>query len=117
MAAKQTIKPAGYRLVKTCSLLFWPSTDMPCKRRQSHFCKYGTPFFKHSPLICIEKKGPEAGLGAFVAKQENLRGTGRLHALVHIFVPRSDAQAELADSISRYGRPFMQTDWLFCVLH
>ena len=36
MAARQTIKPAGYRLVKTCSLLFWPSTDMPGKRRQSH---------------------------------------------------------------------------------
>ena len=52
-----------------------------------------------------------------MAKQENLRGTGRLHALVHIFVVLSDAQAELEDSISRYGRPFMQTDWLFCVLH
>ena len=36
MAARQTIKPAGYRLVKICSLLFWPSTDMLGKRRQSH---------------------------------------------------------------------------------
>ena len=53
----------------------------------------------------------------FVAKQDNLRGTGRLHALVHIFVALSDAQAELEDSISRYGRPFMQTDCLVCVLH
>ena len=69
------------------------------------------------PLSFALKKAPEAGLGAFVAKQENLRGTGRLHALVHIFVARSNALAELADSISRYGRPFMQTDWLFCVLH
>ena len=63
------------------------------------------------------KKNPEAVLVRFVAKQENLRGTGRLHALVHIFVARSDAQAALKDSISRYGRTFMQTDWLFCVLH
>ena len=53
----------------------------------------------------------------FVTKQENLRGTGRLHTLGHIFVARSDAKAELEDSISRYGRPFMQTDWLFCILH
>ena len=29
------IKPAGYQLVKTCSLFFWPSTGMPDKRRQS----------------------------------------------------------------------------------
>ena len=52
----------------------------------------------------------------FVAKQENLRGTGRLHALVHIFVALSDALAELEDSISRYGRPFLQTDCLVCFL-
>ena len=31
----------------------------------------------------------------FVAKHDNLRVTGRLHALVHIFVARSDAQAKL----------------------
>ena len=36
MAASQTKKPAGYRLGKTCSLFFWPSTDMQDKRRQSH---------------------------------------------------------------------------------
>ena len=36
MAASQTKKPAGYRLVKTCSMFFWPSTDTPGKRRQSH---------------------------------------------------------------------------------
>ena len=53
----------------------------------------------------------------FVAKQENLRGTGGMHALVHIFVPHSDAQAKLDDTISRYGRPFMQTVCLVCVLH
>ena len=53
----------------------------------------------------------------FLTKQEDLRGTGWLHALVHIFVALSDAQAELEDSISRYGSPFMKTDWLFCVLH
>ena len=53
----------------------------------------------------------------FVTKQEDLRGTGRLHALVHIFVALSDAQAELKDSISRYGRSFLQTDCLVCVLH
>ena len=72
-----------------------------------------------SPCLsfALKKKKPEAGLVRFVAKQENLRGTGRLHVLVHIFVARFDAQAELKDSISRYGRTFMQTDWLFCVLH
>ena len=48
----------------------------------------------------------------FVAKQENLRGTGRLHSFVHIFVPRSDAQAMFEDSILWYGRPFMQTEGL-----
>ena len=53
----------------------------------------------------------------FVTKQEDLRCIVRFHALVHIFVALSDAQAELEDSISRYGRPFMKTDWLFCVLH
>ena len=53
----------------------------------------------------------------FVTKPEDLLGTGRLHALVHIFLAISDALVELEDSISRYGRPFMQTDWLFCVLH
>ena len=49
----------------------------------------------------------------FVTKAEDLRCTVRLHALVHIFVALSDAQAELEDSISRYRRPFMKTDWLF----
>ena len=53
----------------------------------------------------------------FVTKPEALRGTGRLHALVHIFVALSDALVELEDSISRYGRPFLQTDCLYCVLH
>ena len=52
-----------------------------------------------------------------MTKPEDLRVTVRLHALVHIFVALSDAQAELEDSISRHGRPFMKTDWLFCVLH
>ena len=51
MAARQTIKPAGYRLVKTCSLLFWPSTSSP-------------------PLSFALKKAPEAGLGAFVANKK-----------------------------------------------
>ena len=50
-------------------------------------------------------------------EQENLRGTGRLHALVHIFAPRSGAQAMSEDSIFWYGRPFIQTDGLICVLH
>ena len=36
MAASQTKKPAGYRLVNTCSLVFWPSTDTRDKRRQSN---------------------------------------------------------------------------------
>ena len=79
-------------------------------------CKYGTPFFKPTPSFAL-KKTLEAGFMLFVTKQEDLRGTGRLHALVHIFVALSDAQAELEDSISRYGRPFMQTDCLVCVLH
>ena len=53
----------------------------------------------------------------FLTKQENMRGTGRLHALVHIFAPRSGMQAMSDDSILWYGRPFMQTDGLICVLH
>ena len=53
----------------------------------------------------------------FVTKQEDLWGTGSLHDLVHIFVAHSDAQAELEDSNSRYESPFMQTYYLFCVLH
>ena len=53
----------------------------------------------------------------FVTKPEDLRGTGRLHALVNIFVAISDALVELEDSISRYGRSFLQTDCLVCVLH
>ena len=53
----------------------------------------------------------------FLSKQENLRGTGRLHSLFHFFVPRSDTQAMFEDSIKWYGRPFMQTDGLICVLH
>ena len=69
------------------------------------------------PLSFALKKTPVAGLGAFVAKQENLRGTGRLHALFHFFVSRSDTQAMFEDSIWWYGRPFMQTDGLICVLH
>ena len=47
------------------------------------------------PLSFALKKAPEAGLGAFVAKQENLRGTGRLHALVHLIVAPSDAKPSL----------------------
>ena len=31
----------------------------------------------------------------FVTKQKDLWGTGRLHALVHVFVALFDAQAEL----------------------
>ena len=53
----------------------------------------------------------------FVAKQENLQGTGILHALVHIFAPRSGAQAMSENSILWYRRPFMDTDGLICVLH
>ena len=64
-------------------------------------CMYGTPFFKLTSLICIEKKPLKQAWVRFVAKHDNLRVTGRLHALVHIFVARSDAQAKLDDSISR----------------
>ena len=37
--------------------------------------------------------------------------------LYRLAVPRSDGKAKLSDSISRYRRPFMQTDGLICVLH
>ena len=69
-----------------------------------------------SPLIpfALPEKSPWV---IFVTKQENLRGTNKLHAFVHIFVPRSDAQAKLADSISCYGWSFMQTNGLICGLH
>ena len=80
-------------------------------------CKYGTQSFKPTPLICIEKKPLKQAWVCFLSKQEKLRDTGRLHALIHIFVPRSDGKAKLSDSISRYRRPFMQTDGLICVLH
>ena len=80
-------------------------------------CKYGAPFFNPTPRICIDKKHLKHACVRFLVKQENLRDTGRLHALIHIFVPRSDAHAKLSDSISRYGKPFMQTDGLICVLH
>ena len=85
MAASQTKKPAGYRLVKTCSLFFWPSTDTRDKRRQSH--------------LLVKQAWVR-----FVAKQENLQGTGILHALVHIFAPRSGAQAMSENSILWYRR-------------
>ena len=63
--------------------------------------KYRTPFFKPIPLICIDKKPPKQAWVRFVAKHDNLRVTGRLHALVHFFVARSDVEAKLDDSISR----------------
>ena len=78
--------------------------------------KYGTPFFKPTPLIGLKTPLKQACV-RFLVNQENLRGTGKLYALVHIFVPRSDAQAKLEDSISFYGKPFMPTDGLICVLH
>ena len=79
------------------------------KRGQSHLKVWFAVLQAH-PLICIEKKPLQQAWVLSVAKQEAMRCTGRLHALVHIFVALSDAQAELEDSISRYGRPFMQTD-------
>ena len=69
------------------------------------------------PLSFVLKKPLKQACVRFVAKQDNLRVTGRLHALVHIFLALSDAQAELEVSISMYGRPFMQTDCLVCDLH
>ena len=72
----------------------------------SSIYKYGTPFFKSSPLICLKTALKQAWV-RFLVKQENLRGTGKLYALVHIFVPRSDAQAKLEDSIGCYGKQFM----------
>ena len=96
-----TKKPAGFRLVKTCSLFFWPSTDTREKRRQSLLLVWDAVHQAH-PLICIEKKNTlKQAWVRFMAKQENLRGTCRLHALVHVFVSRSDAQAKLDDSISK----------------
>ena len=78
--------------------------------------KYGTPFFMSTPLSCLKTPLKQAWV-RFLVKQENLRGTGKLYALVHTFVPRSDAQAKLENSISCYGKPFMQTVELICVLH
>ena len=67
--------------------------------------------------FALKKKPLKQAWVRFVAKQDNLRVTGRLHALVHIFAPRSGAQALSEDSILSYGSPFMQTDGLICVLH
>ena len=61
MAASQTKIPAGYRLVKTCSLFFWPSTGTREKRRQ--FVSMGRRP-SSPPLPFALKKAPEAGLGA-----------------------------------------------------
>ena len=94
MAASHTKNPAGYRLVKTCSLSFWPSTDTRDKRRQSHLLEWDAVLQAH-PLICIEKKPLKQAWVLFVAKHEDLRCTGRLHALVHIFVALSDVKLGL----------------------
>ena len=80
---KLVLSSSGRRL--TCET----SVDNP-------ICKYGTPFFKPTPPFCIEKKTQKHSWVHFVVKQENLRGTGRLYALVHISVPRSDAQLRLS---------------------
>ena len=115
MAASQTEKPARYRLVKTSSQVFWPSTDTRCKHRSSHLLVWDAVLQAHPHWHC--KTHLKQFWYVLWSFQDNLRGTGSLHFLVHILVPRSDAHAMLEDSISRYGRPFMKTDWLVCVLH
>ena len=73
MGASQTKKPAGYRLGKTCSLFFWPSTDMRDKRRQSHLLVWDAVLQAHPSHLHCKKPLKQAWL-RFVAKQENLRG-------------------------------------------
>ena len=63
MAASQTKKPAGYRLVKTCALVFWPSSDMRCKHRSSHLLVRDA-VLQGSPLFAL-KNALEAGFGTF----------------------------------------------------
>ena len=64
MAASQTKKPAGYRLGKSCSLFFWPSTDTRDKLRQSHLLVLDAVLQAY-PSYLHRKKASEACLGAF----------------------------------------------------
>ena len=63
MAASQTENHAGYRLVKTSSLVFWPSTDTGCKHRASHLLVWDAVLQAH-PSFAL-KNAPEAGFGTF----------------------------------------------------
>ena len=64
MAVSQSKK--NLRGIDWLKLVLW-SSGRRLKREASvdnPTCKYGTPFFKPTPLICIEKKAPEAGFRA-----------------------------------------------------
>ena len=92
MAASQTKKTL--RGIDWLILVLWSSSRrLTCEASVDNpICNYGTPFFKPTLSFALKKPLKQA-LVRFVAKQENLRGTDRLHALVCIFVPSSDARA------------------------
>ena len=63
MADSQTEKPAVYRLVKTSSLVFLPSTDTRCKHRSSHLLVWDA-VLQGNPLFAL-KNALKAGFGTF----------------------------------------------------
>ena len=56
-------------------LVLWSSSRrLTCEASVDNpICKYGTPFFKPTPLICIEK-APEAGFGALCGETRKTAG-------------------------------------------
>ena len=76
MADSQTKQPAGYRLVKSCSLVFWSSTDTRGKRRQSHLYEWDADAFLQAHLshLHCKKKPLKQAYVRFVDEKENLMG-------------------------------------------
>ena len=75
MAASQTKQPAGYRLVESCSLVFWSSTDTRGKRRQSHLYEWDADVVLQAHLSHLHcKKNLKQAYVGFVDAKENLMG-------------------------------------------
>ena len=75
MAASQTKQPAGYLLVKSCSLVFWSSTDTRGKRRQSHLYERDADVVLQAHLSHLQcKKTLKQAYVRFVDEKETLMG-------------------------------------------
>ena len=103
-------KPKNLRCVDWLKLVLWSSGRRPTLETSvdNPICKYGTQFFNPNLLIGIEKRPLNHAWVRFVAKKENLWGSGRLHAvlftsLCHVLMRK----LKLENSISWYGRPFI----------